>query len=66
MGSGKGASLCGSSARGAPFWGSGRIWGGGHTGQTLPHGGGVHSLGTLTDRCKVALEMGHLSQWDLC
>jgi hypothetical protein len=28
--------------------------------------GGVHSLGTLRDSCKGALEMGHLSLWKLC
>ena len=27
---------------------------------------GVHSPGTLRDSCKGALEMGHLSLWELC
>ena len=50
-------SLCGSSVRGAPFWGSGRIWGGWLRGRTSPRGG-VRSPGTLRDSCKRPLEMG--------
>jgi len=36
-GSGKGASLSMGAVRGAPFWGFGRMWGGGLRGWTSPH-----------------------------
>ena len=35
-----------------------------HRGPVKYHGG-VHSLGTLRDSQKGALEMGHLSLWEL-
>jgi len=37
----KGASLFVGAVRGATFWGSGRIWGGGLRVWTSPHGGSV-------------------------
>jgi len=37
-GSGKGASLSVGAVRGDPFWGFGRIWGGGLRGRKPPHG----------------------------
>ena len=63
--SGKGASLSVEALLGGLL--SGDLEGHGKEGSGDGHHPmGVHSLGTLRDSCKGALQTGHLSLWELC